>query len=73
MKAKLEALSEVPDLYVWVNDFGVWGVGELLLANAKDWTDEDFEVFMAAPPKHKWDTAVYLTTKYSGEQNAQID
>lgn len=67
-KAKLEPISELPDLHLWVSEDGEqWGVGELLIVKAKKWTDEDFGLFLTTPYANRWGLAQQITTKYHKE------
>lgn len=47
----------LPDLYVWITDAGDWGVGEMLIVDATDWTDEKFIELANTPPHDRWEKA----------------
>lgn len=61
IKQKFKALGkvvEIPDLHVWVYDDGTWGVGELVIVDATQWTIDQFEKFSDLPAKERWQTAI---------------
>lgn len=55
---ELGSVVEIPDLHVWVSDDGMWGVGELVVVDATQWTDQQFETLADLPAKERWHTAV---------------
>jgi len=58
----LGAVVEIPDLHAWVSDDGTWGVGELVIVNAEQWTDADWYRLAECPANERWELAVSMAS-----------